>query len=118
LRREAAQVQVPTNIWDHINQRLDEDQKIEQNRREWFQRLAQWKPSYAMAAAAAVLLFSVMPVGGAKPVANPTPIASLLAPINSDDWGAGSARARAEYTASGQIDQPSSAHLLNTIRHS
>jgi hypothetical protein len=105
-------------MWDHINQRLDEDEKIEQNRRVWFQRLAQWRPSYATAAAAAVLLFSLMPVGGAKPVANRTPIPSLLAPIKSDDWGTGSVRARAESNASGQIDQPGSAHLLNSIRHS
>jgi hypothetical protein len=120
LRKEAAQVQVPTNMWHHINHRLDEDQKIEQNRRAWFQRFAQWKPNYAMAAAAAILLFRVMPVGGANapaPGANPTPIASLLAPIKPDEWGTGAARARADYTLNGQVDQPGSAHLLKTVRH-
>lgn len=80
LRREAAQVPIPQDMWAHISRELDRDQAREQRRRRFSGMLTQWRPTIAFAAAAGIFWLSIIPssLGGDQVTAE-----ALIAPHRS-----------------------------------
>lgn len=60
LRREAARVPIPQDMWSNIQQRLD---MVEAKAKRKAARREQWKPALAFGFAASVFWLTVIPVG-------------------------------------------------------
>lgn len=65
LRRDAAQVPVPQDLWQKINRRLEEDEARAARRRRRFEAISQqWKSVAAFTAAAGMFWAASLPLGG------------------------------------------------------
>ena len=61
LRRQAAQVSIPADMWEKINERLDGDRVPVRRRQQVMVRGAQWRPALALVAAVGMLWITVGP---------------------------------------------------------
>lgn len=62
LRREAARVTVPGDMWDNIKQQLDGELEAAERRKRLANGRAQWKPAVVFAAAAGIFWLTVIPI--------------------------------------------------------
>lgn len=62
LRREAARVTIPGDMWDNIKQRLDGEHEAAERRKRLANGRAQWKPAMVFAAAAGIFWMTVIPL--------------------------------------------------------
>lgn len=84
LQRQAAQVAIPSDMWDRISDGLDADRVRNQRQQQLKVRRAQWMPALALVAAAGMLWLTVAPAGfGPQPEAaiggapNPLEVSSV-----------------------------------------
>lgn len=91
LRREAARVQVPTDMWANISSRMDEENARNEARLRRVSPHEKWKPFFAFAAAAGVFWLTVAPLGNHSEASHSSipavPNSSLVTTIESDAWG-------------------------------
>jgi hypothetical protein len=85
LRRQAAQIAIPSDMWEKISEGLDADRVRNQRQQQLKMRRAQWKPALALVAAAGMLWLTVAPAGfGPQPQAAidgaPSPVAVSSVP--------------------------------------
>lgn len=122
LRREAALVRVPEDMWDRISERLDLELGAAERRRQSMRKL-QAKSRLALVAAAGVLWLTVVPFHTAVRV--PASVSSSVAAVSvseGDDYlavGRGYRRAeqRTQWTGSVAEDlAPGNLMFFNTIR--
>lgn len=62
LRKEAARVTIPGDMWDNIKQRLDGELEVAERRKRLANGRAQWKPAVVFAAAAGIFWLTVIPI--------------------------------------------------------
>lgn len=61
LRREAAKVPIPDDMWQNISRQLDQDAARRRRRWQWLLRGAQWRPAMVLAVAAGFFWFALIP---------------------------------------------------------
>lgn len=83
LRRQAAQVAVPTDMWENISGRLDGEPV--QGQRQAIMLRAQWKPALALAAAVGMLWLNVPPSAGPGP--EPEAVTEATPDVAGSGWG-------------------------------
>lgn len=85
LRREAARVQIPNDMWENISRRLDEEPApVERPRKAALLRPAQWRPALAVAAAAGLFWFTMLPTHPASVIGVPAAESPAQTVSNSD----------------------------------
>ena len=62
LRRDAARVTIPGDMWDNIKQRLDGEHEVAERRKRLANGRAQWKPAVVFAAAAGIFWITMIPI--------------------------------------------------------
>lgn len=62
LRREAAKVSVPDEMWTKISERLDGEMARADKRKRLWHQLINWRPAFALAVAAGVFWMALIPV--------------------------------------------------------
>lgn len=61
LRREAANVPIPDDMWKNISQRLDEDSVRQERKKRGIAGSHQWRPALILAVAAGFFWFALIP---------------------------------------------------------
>ena len=126
LRREAARITVPGNMWDNIKQQLDGDLEAAERRKRIANGRAQWKPAVVFAAAAGIFWLTVIPISNnldgvppSDPVSQPTvrtvvqPDLSRHRPVPGE--GERQIAAATQSGAGGQADRVVNAHPSHNV---
>lgn len=115
LRREAAQISIPDDMWERISAQLEEERKRERQRQRRLRLVMGLKPVVAMVLAAGafalVLAGEPAPGGGGAVARSPHLTVSALRPPK-DNLRAGYFVGAAEREATPPSDQP---HALRTF---
>lgn len=61
LRREAAKVPIPEDMWQNISRQLDQDATRKERRRRWTALGETWRPAVVVAVAAGFFWFALIP---------------------------------------------------------